>query len=243
MARCEEFPCCGHEPGCCPDYDDEDRQMNIICVCGAKLPIEATYSICESCMNADIVALPDGLYRPRSRQEVDEDGDQWVGEYGADGNWEEDYWKKRALEAEGKLADYTDNDEPYKAPPCSCKEYAASLGETEEYDPECQYCAGTGVVKGTENLTWKDELWVNVYAVTRHYGGPEEGGWWYDQQTPVRCVPCVRWYSASIKERLEKEFKELDRGDISSVNGGVEHRVHIEQKAGESDPQETPHYE
>ena len=51
MARCEDFPCCGHELGCCPDFDEETgRQLNMVCVCGAKLPITARFSICDGCM-------------------------------------------------------------------------------------------------------------------------------------------------------------------------------------------------
>lgn len=37
---------------------------------------------------------------------------------------------------------------------------------------------------GTEQV-----LYVNVYRVTRHYGGPEEGGWWYDAGEPLASVP------------------------------------------------------
>lgn len=48
--RCEDFPCCGHELGCCPDYDESGRQLNMVCVCGAKLPVNARYSICDGCM-------------------------------------------------------------------------------------------------------------------------------------------------------------------------------------------------
>ena len=51
MARCEDYPCCGHESGCCPDFDDNGKQLNMKCVCGATLPITSRYSICESCMN------------------------------------------------------------------------------------------------------------------------------------------------------------------------------------------------
>ena len=51
MARCEDFPCCGHELGCCPDYDAETgEQLNMVCVCGAKLPIDNPSSICDGCM-------------------------------------------------------------------------------------------------------------------------------------------------------------------------------------------------
>ena len=61
--RCEDFPCCGHEAGCCPDYDPETgEQTNMVCTCGAKLPITSRYSICQGCLN-----------RP-------EDGDPYYGE-------------------------------------------------------------------------------------------------------------------------------------------------------------------
>lgn len=50
---CEDFPCCGHEPGCCPDYDESGKQLNMKCVCGATLPIDSRYSICESCLRSE----------------------------------------------------------------------------------------------------------------------------------------------------------------------------------------------
>jgi hypothetical protein len=50
MARCEDFPCCGHELGCCPDFDESGRQLNMVCTCGAKLPITSRFSICEGCL-------------------------------------------------------------------------------------------------------------------------------------------------------------------------------------------------
>lgn len=51
MPRCEDFPCCGHEPGCCPDYDDAGNQLNMRCTCGAVLPVNNRYSICDGCMD------------------------------------------------------------------------------------------------------------------------------------------------------------------------------------------------
>lgn len=50
MARCEDFPCCGHEAGCCPDYDEGGRQLNMVCVCGKKLPLDNGLSLCRSCL-------------------------------------------------------------------------------------------------------------------------------------------------------------------------------------------------
>lgn len=53
MARCEDFPCCGHEVGCCPDYDAAGNQLNMVCTCGARLPVTSRYSICNGCLNSD----------------------------------------------------------------------------------------------------------------------------------------------------------------------------------------------
>lgn len=49
MARCEDYPCCGHGPpplgdgGGCPD---ERGRFNCV-LCGTKLPRGATSSICN----------------------------------------------------------------------------------------------------------------------------------------------------------------------------------------------------
>lgn len=68
MPRCEDFPCCGHEPGCCPDFDPESgRQLNMKCTCGATLPINSRYSICDGCLN-----------RP-DPDDMDREGDYWCG--------------------------------------------------------------------------------------------------------------------------------------------------------------------
>lgn len=59
MARCEDFPCCGHELGCCPDFDQETgKQLNMKCVCGATVDINSRSSLCDSCLRFD----PDDPY-------------------------------------------------------------------------------------------------------------------------------------------------------------------------------------
>lgn len=49
MAQCEDFPCCGHEMGCCPDFDESGRQVNMKCTCGATVPLGGP-SLCEGCL-------------------------------------------------------------------------------------------------------------------------------------------------------------------------------------------------
>ena len=62
MSYCEDFPCCGHEAGCCPDYDESGKQLNMKCVCGATVPLGSRSSLCESCLNAPDPDDPYGDY-------------------------------------------------------------------------------------------------------------------------------------------------------------------------------------
>lgn len=48
---CEDYPCCGHEVGCCPDYDEAGKQLNMKCVCGATVPLGSRSSLCEGCLS------------------------------------------------------------------------------------------------------------------------------------------------------------------------------------------------
>lgn len=50
MTRCEDYPCCGHELGCCPDFDEAGRQLNMKCTCGATVPLSSRSSLCEGCL-------------------------------------------------------------------------------------------------------------------------------------------------------------------------------------------------
>lgn len=49
---CEDFPCCGHEAGCCPDFDEAGNQLNMKCTCGATVPLTSRSSLCHNCLTA-----------------------------------------------------------------------------------------------------------------------------------------------------------------------------------------------
>jgi hypothetical protein len=101
--------------------------MNMRCVCGARIPVTSRFSICEGCMNAEEVGP--GVYRPRTPEDVHEEGEQWIGGYGADESWEVAYWRKRALAAEG-----AERGTPAPAEPETQRPPA----------PECEDCGDTG---------------------------------------------------------------------------------------------------
>jgi len=44
--KCEDYPCCGHEDGGCPDEEGRFR-----CICGTLMPPRSKYSICLRCLS------------------------------------------------------------------------------------------------------------------------------------------------------------------------------------------------
>lgn len=84
---------------------------------------------------------------------------------------------------------------------------------------------------------------VNVYEVTRHYGGDEEGGWWYNYYDCIESIPCEEKYSDTMTEHLANKYKGLKHGNIYSVLGGVDIEVLTESEPAESQTKETPRYE
>lgn len=54
MARCEDFPCCGHDLGCCPDRDEHGRVTAMRCACGAPVPKRSRWSLCDGCVRRAI---------------------------------------------------------------------------------------------------------------------------------------------------------------------------------------------
>ena len=87
---------------------------------------------------------------------------------------------------------------------------------------------------------------VNVYLVGRAYGGPEEGGWWYDYGLVEACVPVKNWAEAEEwAERLRNDVRYSNEGrrDRYSVIGDETFEVFIEDQPAENFPSERPRFE
>lgn len=100
------------------------------------------------------------------------------------------------------------------------------------------------VMWGDEDITPKDERpdevkprYYNVYLLTREYGGPEEGGWWYDKYEFLAsaALDCERYQSARDLERVRKMF------ESNYPPEGYVHRIEFAIAATET--KERPHYE
>lgn len=94
---------------------------------------------------------------------------------------------------------------------------------------------------GYENGNNSVDVYLNVYEYGRNYGGPEEGGWWYDTWSPMKefCQkirhtgPVTDNLAELYNDKRNKLLEEVE-GDIgphrsaSSAAGGFDVRVRIE---------------
>jgi hypothetical protein len=64
------------------------------------------------------------------------------------------------------------------------QERCSHCGWVFDEDGECD-CRPEGyILPGSTTL-----MYVNAYSITRHYGGPQEGGWWYNHGEPIASIP------------------------------------------------------
>jgi hypothetical protein len=76
---------------------------------------------------------------------------------------------------------------------------------------------------------------VSIYDESQEYGGPEEGGWWYDYRqrhisVPVRNAAHAARIAAKLAHRYGTNWKRHERGSV--LHRG-EHVVRYEHKRGE----------
>ena len=93
-------------------------------------------------------------------------------------------------------------------------------------------------------------VYVSEYSVTREYGGPEEGGWWFDKAQHVRmiCICEDQQAASQISMSLNSAQNEIDESDPEyagrySVNGGADIVFYSEDSIGDHTLKEWPHYE
>jgi len=91
---------------------------------------------------------------------------------------------------------------------------------------------------------------VAVYDVALAYGGPEEGGWWYDVGTLVKVCRTFRSETAAIayRDRLDRKMpgfnRRMGRRPKHSVLSSGEFEACIYQDyAPKHFPDQRPHYE
>ena len=90
-----------------------------------------------------------------------------------------------------------------------------------------------------------DKCYISLYLTNRHFGGPEEGGWYYNTDHLSLTIPTL--YNVNMIERVLhdviKSRAELEiYGDIESVLGGQDGWIKIERIPGSSENLEHQTY-
>lgn len=83
----------------------------------------------------------------------------------------------------------------------------------------------------------------DVGALVRCYGGPEEGGWWYDWYEHVKSSRPMSHAQASELLLAKNEALPKKRRNRYSVLGGPDTVNLLEERGGENISREVPHYE
>lgn len=104
-----------------------------------------------------------------------------------------------------------------------------------------------------ENADWcfddvTPRLFVNVYLWDRCYGGPEEGGWWYDAYTPEADQCTQQATEADAAACLDRmldwcEQQNAERHHPSSSISDGHFVVRVESWPPEPEPAGRPRYE
>lgn len=114
----------------------------------------------------------------------------------------------------------------------------------------CPRCAGLATIEvyydqGEEVCSTCYETgpwWVNVYEASRDYGGPEEGGWWYEVGYPHEWKRSdSRAEAIELRDQLVELYPRT--GKRASVLGGDDWEVRIERNVAQPYPEQRPRYE
>jgi hypothetical protein len=91
----------------------------------------------------------------------------------------------------------------------------------------------------------QEKRYVNVYLVNRCYGGPEEGGWWFEEGELIDtfCLPSEEECLKLKQELLAGEYSNEGRAPLSSTQCTGVYWIRVEATVGKDFPEEDPHYE
>ena len=88
-----------------------------------------------------------------------------------------------------------------------------------------------------------DQRIIAVYETDRVYGGPEEGGWWYETGELVHKVTVAASEVRQVMDRLDKTYP-YTKGRYSVNYSGGDYSMEVwDEQPPVRYPLERPHYE
>ena len=127
----------------------------------------------------------------------------------------------------------------YICPKC---EHAAPYRQWPRDPVEGAYCGDCGAEVKWDHDREASFVSIAIYEVGRAYGGPEEGGWYYDVGTrddaSLRCYPVSEWPQAQLY--LEQAHREADR--LGSRYSRLQASLYVDEVAPAGFPETRPYY-
>ena len=92
---------------------------------------------------------------------------------------------------------------------------------------------------------WEDQdpSTITIHETTLNYGGPEEGGWWYQAGYPV-CTHCIFSKRQAIQTFIElfDEYEIADQPNLSDSTTYRNYEVNFANGYATVYPETKPHY-
>lgn len=87
--------------------------------------------------------------------------------------------------------------------------------------------------RAKHHASWVQPIYVAHFSVDRAYGGPEEGGWWYDRRVLEEMYRVFSWQEArSVLRELREENEQPRFNRFSCANRGEnEHEFALSHSA------------
>lgn len=94
-----------------------------------------------------------------------------------------------------------------------------------------------------KNFCDQEPTTVCLYTCDANYGGPEEGGWYYESGYPIRTI-CVFSRKQAIKAAIDLEaYAKSEIGPEKDYLGWPTYRVCFDNDYAKPYPSTRPHYE
>lgn len=70
--------------------------------------------------------------------------------------------------------------------------------------------------------------WVQIHSIQRCYGGPEEGGWWYDERTIIFEKRTTKRLAKKLAKKLRHQVAEMQpRRNRFKMRGGPDVELYV----------------
>ena len=96
-------------------------------------------------------------------------------------------------------------------------------------------------------------VYVSKYEISRHYGGPEEGGWWYERiafvepvhviEGEARALAVCRSMNEAARKDSEREEWHMRPGEDDACDSEGRVSYFVEDELRDHEALERPHYE